>query len=236
MTKPKPTKSLRKNKKGGIVLKNYDNLVLMHYGVKGMKWRHHKINGSNSLYEKRRAQMRYSSSSNRPNGEAESTRKPFSRDEVGPNGNPENTRNRMLKERTDNLRKQAVADRLKSSGRKALDNAVPKKKKKPNPIDSITNPKPTSIEGFIREPGRKLKKKGIEYDTNGSKYDPAKAKAKAKARADKDRVDNFFKNARQRYDDNREGTGKNGEWTYDDAKRYGRSRYAGPKKKKKKSS
>lgn len=143
-------------------MKNYDDLILMHYGVKGMKWRYHKNNGSTSLYMKRQAQMRYSGSAKgRPNsGDAES----IGKDPVGPNGNPENTRRKLAEQQKAKMESRAAADRLKAIADRNVRNIGPKERKKPQPIDAI-KPNESRFEEVLRKPGRDLKRKSIEYKT-----------------------------------------------------------------------
>ena len=125
-------------------MKNYDNLVLMHYGVKGMKWRYHKRNGSNSLYDKRRAQMHYSrmaSNSNRQNSDAEPTHW---------EQNGEDSRRKSLDTRNATIAKNhARIARIKSRD-----------------IGS-----PSKVDDFGNE-SKRIKKKRAEYDNGGPNSNP----------------------------------------------------------------
>lgn len=189
MIRRKQTNSLRrkKSKKGGIVLKNYDDLILMHYGVKGMKWRYHKNNGSTSLYAKRQAQMRYSGSSKgRPDsGDAESHKNsPLGKDPVGPNGNPEETRRKLVEQQKAKMQSRAAADRLRAIADRNIRSIGPRERKKPQPIDFI-KPKESGLEEAFRKPGRDLKRKMAEYDNGGPNSNPENTRKKREKEAQK---------------------------------------------------
>lgn len=178
-------------------MKNYDNLFLMHYGVKGMKWRYHKNNGSTSLYAKRRSQMRYSASaSGKPDGDAESTRKnptPNPRYSIDSNGNPENTRKRLIEEQIQRSQSRAYADKIKAVTERNIKN-IGGKERKAQPIDSIL-PKESKMEAAFRKPGRDLKKKMSEYDNTGSNGNPENTRKKREKEAQK-QIDKQFDKAK----------------------------------------